>query len=198
MRRAFPLSAAAGLTLTLVGCAPGKAEIEIVDADGDGLDDDFGWGDGDGDGGDDGGDDAPDTPGEDPDEPDDEPDEDPAGDSLAGDWDLVGFDGYDMEYSYEGEQCTYTDSFDLAMSFAAEGGGEYDGQMFVEYTWTMSGDECPYAGESYSGTERYNATGESLGDRTYQIRIRDWDLRTRCELSGDRLDCDIGMRFERE
>jgi hypothetical protein len=197
MHRLFPLSTAAGLSLAAAGCATVKADIGTLDLDGDGIDDGLQDGDGDGDGGD-----APDTPGEDPDEPGDDPDE-PGDDpdaTLTGDWALVSFDGYDDGYTYEGDNCTYTQSFTLFMSVGSGEDGEYRGDMVMDYTWSAEGEDCDYDGEVYSGRYSMNVRADALGDREYRLRVRDWDINTNCELdsSGEALDCDIGMEWERE
>lgn len=202
MRRLFPLSTAAGLTLS-IGCAPGKAEIEILDEDGDGYDDDFGWGDGNGDG--DGDDDTPpDTPGDDPDEPDDPGDDpDDPGDepdevgALSGAWSLLSWSPYDLEYTYRGEQCTYVQNFGLVWEFDEAEDGAHRGVMFLDYAVDVYGEDCPYDG-TYTGTERYDVQAESVGGRTYEIRVREWDLRTDCTVDGDDMRCDVGMEWERE
>ena len=187
MRRLFPLSTAAGLSLAAAGCTPAKADVEILDLDGDGIDDGFQDGDDD---------DAPDSPDTDPDDPDD-PDDPEA--TLEGDWDLVSFAGYDEEETYESDGCTYTQSFTLFMSVGEGGDGEYRGEMVVEYDFTVEGEDCDYNG-SYSGTDAVDMRAEASGAREYEIRVRDWDLSTFCELdsSGDELSCDIGMEWERE
>lgn len=194
MRRMFPLSTAAGLSLAAAGCATVKADVEILDLDGDGIDDGLQDGDGDDPGGD-----GPDTPGDGPDEPGDDPDDDPEA-TLQGDWALVSFDGYDQEYTYEGERCTYSQSFTLYMSVGEGEDGEYRGDMIMDYEWSAEGDDCPYDGEVYSGRERMGMRADAVGDREYEIRVREWDLNTYCELdsSGDTLDCDVGMEWERE
>ena len=112
----------------------------------------------------------------------------------------MAFDGYDTGYTYEGDRCTYTQSFTLAMSVGEGEQGEYRGEMVVDYTWSAEGEGCPYDGEVYSGRERTGLSAEAAGPRAYDIRVRDWDLRTTCELDsgGDALDCDIGMRWVRE
>ena len=189
MRRLFPLSTAAGLSLAAAGCAPAEADVEILDLDGDGIDDGF----------QDGDDDAPGSPDEDPDEPDDPDDPDEPEATLEGDWALVSFAGYDDEETYERDGCTYTQSFTLFMYVGEGGDGEYRGEMVVEYDFTVEGEDCDYNG-SYSGTDAVDMSAEASGDREYEIRVRDWDLSTSCELdsSGDELSCDIGMEWERD
>jgi len=197
MLRRFRLSTATGLGLT-AGCAPGLAEVEIIDKDGDGYDDDFGWGDGDGE------EDPPETdPGEpdqpgDPDQPDDpgEPD-DPDGSSIVGAWRLLSWAPYELQYTYRGERCTYVQDLSIEWEFNDDGDGGYDGVMFLDYEVEVyGGPDCPYDG-TYTGTERMGVGVSARGDARYDISVRDWGIDTTCTVEGEDMSCDVGMEWAR-
>ncbi|MEC7946623.1 MAG: hypothetical protein VX265_03585, partial [Myxococcota bacterium] len=168
MRRLFPLSTAAGLGLTAAGCSAVKADVDIVDENGDGIDDAL-------QGGRDGEGSVPGQPeegaGAEPEESEEESEVDPDA-TLQGDWALVELEGEDTEYTYRGENCTYTQSFTLFLAVDEGDDGAYRGDMILDYEWSAAGDDCPYDGATYTGSERYGMRADAMGDRDYEIRVR--------------------------
>lgn len=187
MRRVFPLCTAAGLGIALAGCAPLEADIDGVEGDARGSDDADG----------DPGDAPPDgDPGDDPDAPGDDPEA-----TLEGAWALVSWDD-ELSGSYEGEFCTYTVSYGLAMVVLAGDQGDYDGEMIRDSEWEAEGDGCPYDGDVQPTTARLDLNAERLGGpgRGYTIRVTDMGLTLNCTMnrSDDDLVCDRDIAWARE
>ena len=164
--RCYPLPAS--LTLSLMGaCAPGVAQIQLGEADADADAD-----------------------------TDADPDADTDADvdaTLTGGWSLDYLDGYELNYTYTYENCTYAVEIGLRLEFGAESSsGIFSGHMGMNYTYAASGEGCEYDGESGSYYETYYAEGERMGARAFEIGVSGIGLYLDCELgedTDDALEC---------
>jgi hypothetical protein len=188
--------------LLAVGCSPATAKIDILDVDGDGIDDaiDDDITDGGGeDGGEDGGGDGSDGGGDGGDGGGDGDGGDGGGGdggggdgggsaiTLTGAWSLTGLGDYPLEQVYEARGCTYTFSFGLEMTFGAEEDGSFRGDALLLQEVRTEGRRCE--NEGYSEAYESRASAERTGDRDFDILIRDLGLAMDCRATATDLDC---------
>jgi hypothetical protein len=179
--------------LLAAGCSPATARIDILDVDGDGIDDaiDDDITDGGGEnGGEDGGGDGSDGGGDGGGGSGDGGDAGDGGGSaitLTGDWALTSLGDYGTEYVSERRGCTYTYSFGLEMSFGDEQGGAFRGDALFLQELKTDGRDCREDG--WSEVYESAASAERTGDRDFAIAIRSFELNMDCRATASDLDC---------
>ena len=120
--------------------------------------------------------------------------------SILGEWELTDIDGYELEYSYSYDGCSYTIRRGFTLELEEKDGDKVTGEAEFSFQYTATGGSCD-GPASYSERYEYDLEAELGSDKVWEIEIEEVDTTLECTLEDDTLDCEddtgLDLTFER-